>query len=133
MFQLRTKLTLLFWRFITLLHTFVPVSDPNEPPNCNADLEQQRNEHVASSVVLAAGQWPIPATYISLPRHPSASPESLLTSSLVDTLTNTTKVGFELQHIGAYFDTLPRRIGTNAALDASIDCMLHGHKSLLRQ
>jgi hypothetical protein len=107
-------------------------------PNLQSDRQHTQEDSGGKKhqTVLVARQWPSPplsTRSTPIPSRPSSNPTTLLAQSLIDTLRKTKGPGYQLQDLGSYFDLLPARIGEDAALDASIDCILHGHRSLLRQ
>ena len=65
--------------------------------------------------------------------NPKGSRSETLAFDLVERLGEVKEVGYQIQHLGAYFAFLPSRVGHNAGLDAALRCFLSAHRNLLRK
>jgi hypothetical protein len=63
---------------------------------------------------------------------PNPSPAEQLARSLIWALDQADLPGRRLQQMGSYFVELPVRLGTNKALDSSVECYLHAHALILQ-
>lgn len=64
-------------------------------------------------------------------RAPQSSPSSLLAMELVDRISTASHPGLQLTALGDFIVRLAPRIGDDPSLDASIKCLLQGHRRIL--
>lgn len=67
----------------------------------------------------------------ALLKRPPPTASELLNLEFLERLSKVQAAGYKLQQFGTFFEILPTQIGTNAALDAAIRCLLETHRLAL--